>query len=149
MVKAFLPRLYITYGLAPFELRGRPYYFIEATSLTLMKYDLIRLRWLEKLKIVHMYLFLLNPNTENFIRRGGEYVLQNRWAYDQVASVVPADRIAVMGRACQSVIFGLPDLPSVYNTLDVAADPPVFQPKAWGDFHEDLQAELFSFVNGD
>ena len=126
MVKVFLPRLYVTFGLAPFQVRDKHYYFIEASSLVLLKYDLVRLRWLEKLKIVHMYLFLLNPDSENFIQRSGEFVLQNRWAYDQITKVVPANRIAIMGRSNPKAIFGLPELPEVYNTLDVLAEPPVF-----------------------
>lgn len=96
-----------------------------------------------------MYIFLLNPNPEHFIRRAGGYVLQNRWAYSQVTSIVPANRIAVMGRACPSVVFGLPELPAIYNTLDVAADPPVFRPKAWGEFHDELQEGLLDQAHGE
>ena len=99
MVKVFLPQLYITFVLTTFQVRDKHYYFIEASSLVLLKYDLVCLRWLEKLKIVHMYLFLLNPDSENFIQRSGEFVLQNRWAYDQITKVVPANRIAIMGRS--------------------------------------------------
>lgn len=76
LVKVFLSRVFNTFGLAPFEVGRKHYYFIEASFLSLLNYDLVCLQWLEKLKIVNMYLFFLNQNLENFMRRAGGYVLK-------------------------------------------------------------------------
>ena len=76
--------------------------------------------------MVHMYLFLLNPYSKNFIQRSRELVLQNQWAYDQITKAVPTKKITIMGRSNPKAIFGLPKLSEVCNTLDVLAEPPVF-----------------------
>lgn len=62
------------------------------TSLKLVEYDLIRIKWLEDLKLVHLFLFLAHPNADNIINKDAGLVLQNPWAYDQVTKVILADR---------------------------------------------------------
>lgn len=97
---------------------------------------------------MHMYLFLLNPNSDHCIQSSRGYMLQNCSAYDHVTRVVPASRLAILGRANPCAVFGLPDLPETYSTLDVEADPPVFQDKGWEIFHKNLKTDLFNHLHG-
>ena len=90
-----------------------------------------------------MHLFLLNPNLEHFIQREGGYVLQNHWAYDQVTKIIRANKIAVMGHANPIAIFQLSELREVHNTLDVEADPPVFQAKVMGKIPWEIASRDF------
>lgn len=148
LVKTFLPRMFSATCLSPVLIKGKPYYFIEATTITLLDYEFFRLRWLEKLKVIHLYLFIVNHDVEATIARDDGFVLRNRWAYDQVTQIIPANRIAIMGRGNPHTIFGLPELPKMYNVLDVFTEPPTFQEKKWEDFHDTFQEEYTAKILG-
>lgn len=106
--KVFLPWVYGHFCLSPFWLKGKNYYFIEAAQTSLLDYDLIRLAWMEKLKIVQLYLFVGAP--ENQLRTNEGLVLQNRWMYDQVKKFVPTNWIT---EQIPQTLLGYPHYPKI------------------------------------
>ena len=85
--KVFLPWIYRPFHLASFWLNEAHYYFIEASPMGLEKFDLIR-EWMEKLKVVQLYLFVGHPDPLKEILTLDGMVLQNCQAYEQVIKVV-------------------------------------------------------------
>ena len=77
LMKVFLPQVCSTFSLAPFKMKGKHYYFIKATALAILDYDFICLKWLEKIRLVHLYLFLGNPNAKNIVMKDYKLILQN------------------------------------------------------------------------
>ena len=91
---------------------------MDASRMAFLEYNLIRLAWMEKLKIIQLYLFhVAQESEEQFIFDKG-LVLQNRWMYDQITKVLLANRIIVIRRSHSSrAKFGLPTLPKEYQVL--------------------------------
>ena len=140
--KALLKRVWGVFFLVPFWLKGGRFYYIECTQTQNIKRDLIRLAWLEKLKIVELYLFIAPLDSEQQFMTENGPVLLSRWVYDQVTAVIPENRIAVMGRAHAPTVAGLPVLPAEYKLLNVSAEPPTFSMKKWKEFHSSLQTAI-------
>ena len=110
--------------------------------MAFLEYDHIRFSWMEKLKIIQMYLFITIPEPEEQFISDKELALQNRWMYDQLTKVIVANRIAVIGRSHSPSNFGLPTLPKEYQVLQVTTKPPKFKKVGWEEFHKELQTAL-------
>ena len=140
--KVFFPWDYKFHRQKPFWLEEGNYLYINASQIAFLEYDHIRFSWMEKLKIIQLYLFIAIPGSEEQFVLDKELVLQNRWMYDQITKVIPANRIVVIGRSHSPSTFGLPTLPKEYQVLQVIAKPPEFKEVKWEKFHKELQAAL-------
>ena len=140
--KVFFPWDYKFHHKNPFWLEGGNYLYIDASRMTFLKCDLIRFAWMEKLKIVQLYLFIVIPKSKEQFVFNKELVLPNWWMYDQITKVIPTNQIAVIGRSHFPRTFGLPTLPKEYQVLRVAAKPPKFKEVEWEKFHKELRIAL-------
>ena len=93
--KVFFPWEYKFQRQKPFWLEGGNYLYINASQTEFLKYDYIRFSWMEKLKIIQLYLFITILESEEQFVFDKELV---RWIYDQIAKVIPANQIAVIGQ---------------------------------------------------
>ena len=132
----------LKFGQKPFWLEGGNYLYINASQMEFLEYDYIRFLWMEKLKIIQLYLFIVIPESEEQFVSGKKLVLRNRWMYDQVTKVIAANRVAVIGRSHSPNNFGLPTLPEEYQVLQVTAKPPEFKKVGWEEFHKGLRTAL-------
>ena len=57
--------------------------------------DLKRIRWLEELKLVQLFIFFSDKRMENMTTYKGEWMTTNQWIYKAVREVLQANRIAV------------------------------------------------------
>ena len=140
--EVFFPWDYKFHRQNPFSLEGGNYLYINASQMEFLEYDYIRFLWMEKLKIIQLYLFIVIPESEEQFVFSKKLVLRNRWMYDQVTKVIAANRIAVIGRSHSTNIFGLPTLPKEYQVLQVTTKPPKFKEVGWDKFHKELQTAL-------
>ena len=97
--KVFFPWDYKFHRQKPFWLEGGNYLYINASQMAFLEYDHIRFSWMEKLKIIQLYLFIAIPESEEEFISGKKLVLQNQWMYDQLTKVIAANRIAIIGRS--------------------------------------------------
>ena len=98
-------------------------YSIDASKTNHLKVNVKRIKFLERLRVVRLFLFVGTPKLKTYITVEDKEVLQNRWVYDQVIQVIPADRVLVTKNDAE----GLPPLPRDYRMLDTATDPPYFR----------------------
>ena len=140
--KVFLPWDYKFYHQRPFWLEGENYLYINASQMAFLEYDLIRFSWMEKLKIIQLYFFIVILESEEQFIFDKKLVLQNQWMYGQITKVIAANRIAVIGRSHSPSNFGLPTLPEEYQVLQVTAKPPKFKKVGWEEFHKELRTAL-------
>ena len=140
--KVFFPWDYKFQRQKPFWLEGGNYLYINASQMEFLEYDYIRFLWMEKLKIIQLYLFIVIPESEEQFVSGKKLVLRNRWMYDQVTKVIAANRVAVIGQLHSPNNFGLPTLPKEYQVLQVTAKPPEFKEVGWEEFHKGLRTAL-------
>ena len=119
--------------------RGSDTFNIRAEMIGSLKVDLQRIKWTEELKIVRYFSFY--PTSPFFtIYQNGRTLNWNRWVYDLVTSVIPADRLIVQGRTgpesrAGGVTFALPELPHTYRILENLAEPPFLIEKAAAEYH--------------
>ena len=73
-----------------------------------LKYDYIRFSWMEKLKIIQLYLFIAIPGSEEQFISDKKLVLWNWWMYDQLTKVIAANQIALIGQSHSPSNFGYP-----------------------------------------
>lgn len=102
-------------------LNGTNYYFIKNAQIALLEYDLIRIKWMEKLKIVQLYLLIGNAELDKKIMTSEGPILQNRWVYDQVTKVIPTNRVAIID---PNFNFCLPELPQKHHVAHATTKPP-------------------------
>ena len=106
------------------------YFHIYAKKVENLTLDLQRVRWIEELRLVYLFCFF-GTHSSTPITIDGLVMSQNRWVYDQVTRVIPADRVAVMDRRSSlfgsGATFGLPQVPDVYKILEPLAVHPYFQ----------------------
>ena len=109
---------------------------IDARFLEELEIDLKRVRLLERLRIVRLFVFRgVAPKT--FITRDGVQVSQNRWVYDKALTVLPADRVMVLAKDQE----GLPAIPKDYRWLNTRENPPSYY-SFWTD-RKLLEGETF------
>ena len=115
-----------------------PYFHIYAERVENLTLDLQRIRWVEELRLVRLFCFF-ETHPDSTVVINGSILFQNRWMYDLVASVIPIDRIAVMGRGTSfsnpENTLGLPQLPNVYRTLEVFSPVPYYVYTPAHEFH--------------
>ena len=71
------------------------YNTVDASYLNELEVNMKRIQLLERLKVIRLFIFRgVSPTT--YIVRNEIRVLQNRWVYDQVLKIIPADRIMVL-----------------------------------------------------
>ena len=117
---------------------GCRYSHINAKKVGNLSLDLRRIRWIEELRLVQLFIFNgVSPTT--MVNIAGRVITQNRWVYEEVAKVIPADRIAVSGRRTSSsgtgATYGLPQLPQVYSTLNPLEAHPTYTYLYASEFH--------------
>lgn len=117
---------------------GTRYFHIYASEVGNLRLDLQRVRWIEELRLVRMFCFI-GTRPSSLVTINGRTMTQNRWVYEQVVSIIPADRVAVLDRTTPNsgigATYGLPDLPHVYRALNTLSSTPYFVPIAACDFH--------------
>lgn len=118
--------------------RESSYFHIYANKVGNLAIDLRRIKWAEELKLVRLFCFHgTKPNSKVIIN--GKTITQNRWVYDKVVDVIPADRLAVINRRSPfpgyGVTHGLPILPHFYWVLETLAKPPYLKNLRASDFH--------------
>ena len=90
---------------------GSDYFHIYANKVGNLTLDLQRVRWIEELRLVRLFCFF-GTHASTTVTIDGLVMSQNRWVYDQVTRVIPADRVAVMDRRSSlsgsGATFGLP-----------------------------------------
>lgn len=141
--KMFLPRTYLFYCTIAFWLKGKFYYFIDASRLAdFGRHDLDRLRWMENFRVITLYLFLPRDDTGSTLQVDGQLLPRNQAVYRNALKVLPANRIAILGRSIPKVVEGFPALPDKYKLLQMMEDPTVYQEVEWTKFHHDLYKDL-------
>ena len=117
---------------------GTPYFHIYAERVENLTLDLQRIRWVEELRLVRLFCFF-ETHSGSTVVINGSILFQNRWMYDLVASVIPIDKIAVMGRGTSSTnpssALSLPQLPYVYRILEVFSPVPYYVYTPAHEFH--------------
>ncbi len=118
--------------------RGSETFNIRADLIGNLKVDLRRVKWTEELKMVRYFSFYPHiPRAE--VHRNGQTYNWNRWVYDQVVAVIPADRVIVQGRSGpksgKGATFALPQLPDTYRILENLSEPPFFKEKSAAEYH--------------
>ena len=107
------------------------YFCIRADRVACLRVDLKRIRWLEELKLVQLFIFFPDRRMDNMTTYKGERMTTNQWIYKAAREVLPANRIAVFGRFEGNLgnpdsPLGLSDLPAKYLELDIRAEPPTY-----------------------
>ena len=104
------------------------YFCIRADKVGNLWIDLKRVRWLEELKLVQLFIFFPDKRMDTMVTYG---LTTNQWVYKAMREVLLAKRIAIWDRY-QSKLgnpqspLGLPGLPDKYLELDIRAKPPVY-----------------------
>ena len=118
---------------------GCRYFHINAKKVGNLNLDLRRIRWVEELRLVQLFIFY-GTSPSSMVTINGQEMTQNYWVYDQVTSVIPEDRVAVNGRVTQSsgagATYGLPELPRVYRALNTLEASPSYLFIKASDFHD-------------
>lgn len=68
---------------------------IDANELTYLEVNLRRLKLLEQLRVVPLFIFQATREKDLHVMIEGKIVLQNQWVYDKVVKVIPVDRAMV------------------------------------------------------
>lgn len=111
------------------------YNMIDARFLDELEINIKRIRLLERLKVIRLYVFR-GVEPETFITQNGVQVQQNRWVYDRVLTVIPADRILVLRKDME----GLPTVPKDYRLLNTRENPPSYS--SFGQTGNSLKGRL-------
>ena len=84
---------------------------------------------MEELKIIKQYIFS-EAHVNSILHIGGRRVEQNRYVYEEVIKVIPADRIKVIGRHSSNNFQkkGFPELPMTYRFLKIHSAKPSYYP---------------------
>lgn len=117
---------------------GCRYFHINAKKVGNLSLDLRRIRWVEELRLVQLFVFYgTSPTT--MVTIDGREMTQNRWVYEEVTKVLSIDRVAVNGRLTASsgtgATYGLPELPRVYRTLNPLEAYPTYSLIYASEFH--------------
>ena len=98
-----------------------------------------RVRWLEDLKLIRIFVFVpTRPDT--MVSIDGVEMTQNQWVYHEVWKILAADRLILLNRLF-SVLnnpqspLGLPAMPLMYKFLEVSEEPPRFTEMEARAFH--------------
>ncbi|KAI5057683.1 hypothetical protein GOP47_0027698 [Adiantum capillus-veneris] len=114
----------------------RSTFTITAGSLGNLNNDLRHIKWCEKLRLVHYYTFW--PTNVKAMAADGSVNL-NRWVHDKVITVIPKDRVIVIGRTSHFLgkgwTIGLPQLPATYRLLAPIENPPRIFLKSAQEYH--------------
>lgn len=107
------------------------YFCIRADRVGNLRIDLKRIRWLEELKLVQLFIFFSDKRLDRMTIYKGKRMTTNQWIYKAAREVLPAERIAVWERyqgrlGNPESPFGLPELPVKYRELNMRAEPPVY-----------------------
>lgn len=96
---------------------------IDASRLEYFDISLKRIKLLEKLRVICIFTFRGTTNRDTFIVRNGETIRQNKWVYEQVCKVIPADRIHVPFSARE----GLSNIPRDHRILETLCTPTYYR----------------------
>lgn len=92
---------------------------VDANFIIILDVNLKRLRLLERLRVVRLFLFSGTLEEDKHVLVEGQRILQNRYVYDKVVESIPADRLFVRKQDRK----GLPPLPVDYRLLNVEKEP--------------------------
>ena len=112
------------------------YNVVDAMFLDELEINIKRIRLLERLKVIRLFVFR-GVEPETFITQNGVQVQQNRWVYDRILTVIPAERILVLRKEME----GLPTVPKDYRLLNTRENPPSYS-SFWTD-RKLLEGETF------
>ena len=119
------------------------YFCIRTDRIGNLRIDLKRIKWLEELKLVQLFIFFPDKRMDTMVPIGGKLITTNQWIYMAVRDILPAKRIAVWNRF-QSILgdpkspLGLPVLSDKYLELNIRAEPPEFSEIEAVDFMNEI-----------
>ena len=97
------------------------YEVIDVIFIDELDVNLKRVQLLERLRVIRLFTFRA-VSQDTFIVRNDVRVSQNRWVYEQILKVLPADRVMVLWKDRE----GLPKIPRDYRWLHPMENPPYY-----------------------
>ena len=102
-------------------------YYIAAHRFAYLHTNLKRIKWMEDLKIVKLFVFV-EAHVNSTLHVNGRTVKLNAYVYEEVTKVIPADRIKVIGRYEENGYQrkGYPPLPMTYRFMKIKDPTPYY-----------------------